>query len=71
MQRPGFVASRIDECVFYSEGAVILTYVDDCIIFGDTDKRVDDMFQSLWEGPEKFDFTDDGDVDKYLGVDVI
>ena len=70
LERRGFVASRIDECVFYSEGAVIPTYVDDCIIFGDTDKRVDDIIQSLWEGPEKFYFTDDRDVDKYLGVDV-
>ena len=70
LERRGFLASRIDECVFYSEGAVILTYVDDCIIFGDSDNRVNEVIQSLWEGPEKFDFTDDGDVDKYLGVEV-
>ena len=50
LERRGFLASRIDECVFYSEGAVILTYVDDCIIFGDSDKRVNEVVQSLWEG---------------------
>ena len=65
-----FLASRIDESIFYSEGAVNLTYIDDCVIFGDSEKRVNDIIQSLWEGPEKFDFTDDGDVDKYLGVNV-
>ena len=33
LENRGFVSSVIDKCVFYIEGAVILTYVDDCIIF--------------------------------------
>ena len=66
----GFVYSVIDECVFYSEGAVIITYVDDCIIFGDNPKLVDDANQSLWEGPKNFNLTDEGDMDKYLGIEV-
>ena len=70
LEKRGFKSSVIDECVFYSEGAVILTYVDDCIIFGDSDKRVDEVIQSLHEGSENFDFTDEGNVDKYLGVEV-
>ena len=66
----GLVSSVIDECVFYSEGTVILTYIDYCIIFEDTPKRVDDVIQSLWEGPENFNLTKEGDVDKYLGIEV-
>ena len=70
LEKRGFVPSMIDECVFYSEGVVVLTYVDDFIIFGDSDKRVDDVIQSLHEGSENFDFTDEGNVGKYLGVEV-
>jgi len=70
LEKRGFVPLMIDECVFYSERAVVLTYLDNCIIFGDSDKRVDDVIQSLHEGSENFDFTDEGNVEKYLGVEV-
>ena len=43
LEKRGFVTLMIDRCVFYSEKAVVLTYVDDCIIFGDSDKCVDDV----------------------------
>ena len=35
-----FVKSSVNHSVFYNEGYIVLTYVDDCIIIGDTSKRI-------------------------------
>jgi hypothetical protein len=32
----GFVPSSVDPCVFFGQGCIVLTYVDDCIIVGDS-----------------------------------
>ena len=63
--------SAADACVFLGKSSVVLVYVDDCIIFQNKGSdEADKLIQNLQEGPEKFVFTDDGDLDKYLGVDV-
>jgi hypothetical protein len=36
LQVCSFVQSRIDPCVFFNHNCIVLTYVDDCIIIGDT-----------------------------------
>ncbi len=36
LQDQGFVQSSIDSCVFFGPGCIVLTYVDDCIIIGDS-----------------------------------
>jgi hypothetical protein len=66
----GFVQSNVDPCVFYSQGCIVLCYVDDCIIIGRTESLIDDLIQSLHGGDENFVFTDEGSIDKYLGVDI-
>ena len=66
----GFVQSNVDACVFYGEGCIILTYVDDCIIIGDSIARIDELILSLHGGNENFVFTDEGSIDKYLGVEI-
>jgi len=64
------VQSSVDPCVFFGEGLVVLTYVDDVIIIGDTTKKIDELIQALHGGNENFDFTDEGSIDKYLGVEI-
>ncbi len=32
----GFVPSSVDLCVFFGQGCIVLTYVDDCIIGSDS-----------------------------------
>ena len=44
--------------------------MDDCIIVGDTTERIDELIISLHGGDENFKFTDEGSIDKYLGVDI-
>jgi len=68
LQDRGFFQSQVDLCVFYKDECIVLTYVDDCIIVGDDMVIVDSVIQSLREGDEDFELTDEGSIDKYLGV---
>jgi len=64
--------SASDSCVFIGSDSIILCYVDDCIIFQRKgSKAADRLIDSLKRGHENFDFTDDGDLKRYLGVDVV
>ena len=46
-------------------------YVNDCIIIQRKgSSSAENLVRALKEGPENFDSIDDGDLDKYLGVDV-
>ena len=60
-----------DQCVFFGKEAIVLVYVDDCIIIQmKGSNAADNLIRDLQEGHEKIEFTDDGDLEKYLGVDV-
>ena len=49
---------------------IVLTYVDDCILISKESSVIDEFIQSLKNGSENFDFTDEGTMSSYLGVDV-
>jgi hypothetical protein len=70
LQDQGFVQSSIDSCVFFGPGCIVLMYVDDCIIIGDSMDWINKLIQSLHEGYEKFVLQDESSIDKYLGVDI-
>ena len=56
--------------MFLGKESIVLLYIDDCIIINRCDFKVpDNLIKSLKECHEKFDFTDDGNLEKYLGVD--
>ena len=50
---------------------MILVYVDDVLIISRSENDIDKFVNSLKSGSENFDFTDEGDITKYLGVDII
>ena len=52
------------------KGMITLCYVDDCILISDKKQMLDDFIHSLENGVEKFEFTDEGPIDKYLGVEI-
>ena len=64
----GFIQSQVDKCVFLKDNCIVVTYVDDCIILGKDMHVVDSVIKSLQEGEEDFELTDEGNIDKYLGV---
>ena len=70
LERCGFRESKADPCVFMKKGMIILTYVDDCILIANKKEKLDQFIHSLANGIEKFEFTDEGAIDKYLGEEM-
>ncbi len=66
----GFKESSSDPCVFLKQDMIVLVYVDDCILVGRNASIIADFIESLKKGPENFIFTDEGKLNKYLGVDI-
>jgi len=66
----GFIPSEINPCLYLKENMVLLTYVDDCIIIGPSRNSIDRLISSMQSGPENFKLTDEGGVNKLLGVEI-
>ena len=49
---------------------ILLTYVDDCIIFSPSKESIDRLVCSMHDGPKKFKLTDEGNVNKFLGIEI-
>ena len=61
--------SKVDPCVFIVEDVIVLVYIDDCLIFSQDKDKINQLIDKL-KNKEKLDLTDEGDVDKFLGVDI-
>jgi hypothetical protein len=70
LQDRGFVQSSVDPCVFFSHKCIVLTYVDDCILVGNSQDRLNALVTFLHIGNKDFALQDKGSIDKYLGVDI-
>jgi len=68
LKRAGFKQSKIDPCVFYYKGNVLLIYVDDTIILGPTTQGIEEILTKL---RSQFNIDDGGDMSDYLGVKVM
>ena len=49
---------------------IVLTYVDDCIIVGPSMKDIDYFVAPMKYGSENFVLTDEGDINKFLGIEM-
>ena len=49
---------------------IILTYVDDCIIVGPLMENINRFVDSVKNGDENFVLTDEGDINKFLGIEI-
>ncbi len=49
---------------------IVLTYVDDCIIIGNSMKKIDAFVESMLKGSENFIITDEADICKLLGIHI-
>ena len=80
LEERGFQQSEVDPCVFFRSDAILLCYVDDCIVLSQDSKTVDDIVTSLGTGTDpsdpmkkfkhKYTLTNDGGIKNYLGVEV-
>ena len=48
-----------------------MIYVDDCIVLSKTKSVIDNFIEYLQSGKEKYILNDEGEIDKYLGVDIV
>jgi hypothetical protein len=64
----GFKQSTVDECVYYRDNTILLCYVDDTIIIDPKDQAIDKVIEDLRE--LKFNVTDEGQIEDYLGVKI-
>ena len=63
--------SNTDKCVFLGKNSIVLVYVDDCIIINKKGSGVATrLINSLQDGNEHFKLTDEGNLDRYLGVEI-
>ena len=60
---------KVDPCVFIGEDIIFLVYVEDCLIFSRDKDKINQLIDKL-KNKEKLDLTDEGDVEKYLGVEI-
>ncbi len=49
---------------------IIITYVDDCVIISNSMKDINTFVTSIKDGPEEYVFTDEGDINKFLGIKI-
>jgi hypothetical protein len=49
---------------------IIITYIDDCNIVSDSLKDINTYVKSMKDGPKGYVFTDDGDINKFLGIEI-
>ena len=47
LQEAGFKPSKVDPCLYYKGGVVLLVYVDDCIQMSTTDVAIDKAISAL------------------------
>jgi Reverse transcriptase (RNA-dependent DNA polymerase)/GAG-pre-integrase domain len=63
----GFTQSGTDECVFYRGTTIFMVYTDDGIFCGPDEQEIATCMSELGT---RFEITDEGDIDEYLGVKV-
>jgi hypothetical protein len=66
----GFHPSAINPCLYIKKGLIIITYVDDCIIVSNSMKDFNTFVTSMKDGPEEYLLTDEGDINKFLGIEI-
>ena len=63
-----FAPSKIDPCLNLHQGMIVLTYVDDCIIAGNSLKEIDDFISNRCREDRK---NSPCGIDKFLGVEIV
>jgi hypothetical protein len=66
----GFTPSEINPCLYLKKNMVLLTYVNDFIIISPSKESINRLIAFMQSGPENFKLIDEGDVNKFLGVEI-
>ena len=53
-----------------SKNVLVLVHVDDCIVFYRSESSINFLITSLFEGSEKFEWTNEGSIENDLSVKI-
>ena len=70
MKSIGFTPSKSDPCLYYRKSIIFMVYIDDCIIFGQSDKAIDEVVNDLRLSSKNFTLDDQGKVGDFLGIHI-
>ena len=65
LEQRRFLSSKIDPYLFTRRDCIIITYVDNYLIFYKNKKVLDDLIEPL---KGEFNLTDEGDLEAFLGI---
>jgi hypothetical protein len=65
----GFTASENSPCLYYRDGVIILTYVDDCLFFARDQEKIDKVLAAI-RTSSGLQFTIEDDAFTFLGVEL-
>jgi hypothetical protein len=65
----GFTASELSPCLYYRDGVIILTYVDDCLFFAKEKQQIDKVLEGI-RTSSGLQFTIEDDAFTFLGVEL-
>ena len=68
IQEAGFEPSKVDPCLYYKGGVILLIYIDDCILMGTMNAVIDEAVCTLRSSKQNFTIEDKGAVGNFLGV---
>eukprot|EP00957_Ditylum_brightwellii_P027581 2084893-Ditylum_brightwellii.AAC.1 len=68
LEHTGFIASKIDECMFYKGTTMFLCCVNDSIFMGPSSEEIDDAIEQLRKQDSKVE--DKGTMQDYLGINI-
>ena len=66
----GFEPSKVDPCLYYKGGVILLIYMDNCILMGTMDVAIDEAVCALRSSKQNFTIKDEGVVGDSLGVKI-
>eukprot|EP00957_Ditylum_brightwellii_P114434 8724492-Ditylum_brightwellii.AAC.2 len=72
LQKTGkdFKPSQADPCLFIKDDCVVVTYLDNVLIIGQSDEVINCFIKSLETDDEGFEFTREAIVENYLEVEI-
>ena len=68
LQEAGFEPSKVDPCLYYKGGVILLVDIDDCILMGIMNAVIDEAVCALRSSKQNFTIEDEGAVGYFLGV---
>ena len=64
----GFTPSITDPCLWIRHDCIICQYVDDCLIFANTDQTIDSFIHQMRQAG--YLLKDEGTVENFLGINI-